>query len=97
MKNREAEKMDRLVDLVLRHTPLYHKMKEQLAVAAWKDVVGEMINFRTKRIWINNGILYLAFDSSVIRNEISMIKESLIIKLNSKVGLNVIRDIVFVK
>jgi len=97
MRNREAEKMDRLVELVLRHTPLYYKMKEQLAIEAWEEVVGKMINSRTRRIWVKDGVLYLAFTSSVVRNEIAMIKESLIIKLNKKVGLNVIKDMVFVK
>ena len=53
-----------------------------------------MIASRTKSLNIVDGILFVTFNSAVVKNEISMVKEGLVRALNERVGKCVIRDIV---
>ncbi len=61
---------------------------------SWKDLLGISVAKKTKSLRIQNRRLYVTLHSSVVRNELSMIKESLIPKLNEAAGMDVIDDVV---
>lgn len=86
--------MDELVENVLKQMGLYTKFKEREVYAVWPEVVGKMISSRTKNLNISDGKLFVSFTSSVVKNEIMMVKEGLIKALNDKIGENLIRDII---
>ena len=94
MKEGKTKKIDELVEQVLRNMGLEQKFKEYEISQVWPDVVGQMIASRTKSVKVVNGILFVVFDSAVVKNEISMVKEGLVRALNERVGKKVIRDIV---
>ena len=47
-----------------------------------------------KSLRISEGKVFVSFTSSVVKNEILMVKEGLIKALNDRVGDNVVKDIV---
>ena len=49
----------------------------------------------TKRVYINNRIMYVEVTSSVARNELSMNRSTLLEKLNAETGRETIIDIIF--
>ncbi len=61
---------------------------------SWKDLLGITVAKKTKSLRIQNRKLFVTLHSSVVRNELSMIKESLIPKLNEAAGMDVIDDVV---
>lgn len=61
---------------------------------SWEEIVGKAIAMRTTKIYIRDKILYVHLNSSVVRNELLMLRESLKDKLNEKAGSPVIKDIV---
>ncbi len=63
-------------------------------ISSWEEIVGKAISLRTTKIYIRDGILYIHLNSSVVRNELLMLKESLKDKLNEKAGSVVIKEIV---
>ncbi len=94
MKEGKTKTIDELVEQVLRNMGLEQKYKEYEVSQIWPEVVGQMIALRTKSIKVVDGILFVSFDSAVVRNEILMVKEGLVRALNDRVGKKVIKDIV---
>jgi predicted nucleic acid-binding Zn ribbon protein len=70
------------------------KLSEIGVINSWEEIVGKAISTRTTKIYIKNKILYVHLNSSVVRNELLMLREILKEKLNEKAGSEVIKDIV---
>lgn len=94
MNSGKTQKMDELVELVLKQMGLSQKFKEHEVCEVWPEVVGKMIASRTKSLSVSGGKLFVRFSSSVVKNEIAMVKEGLIRALNDKMGSEVITDII---
>lgn len=71
------------------------KLSEASVINSWDETVGKAISSRTTRIYIKDHILYVHLSSSVVRNELLMLREALKEKLNQKSGSEVIKEIVF--
>ena len=78
----------------IKEMNLGEKLSEAAILNSWNETVGKAIGSRTTRIYIKDGILYVHLSSSVVRNELMMLKESLRDQLNKKAGSEVIRDII---
>jgi len=71
------------------------KLSEAGVLNSWEETVGKAISSRTTKIYIKEHILYVHLNSSVVRNELLMLREALREKLNQKAGTEAIKDIVF--
>jgi predicted nucleic acid-binding Zn ribbon protein len=79
----------------IREMNLEDKLNEISVINSWNDLVGRTIASRTVKIYIRDKILHVHLNSSVVRNELLMLRQSIVDKLNKKAGAEVIRDIVF--
>jgi predicted nucleic acid-binding Zn ribbon protein len=70
------------------------KLSEVGVINSWEEIVGKAISSRTTRIYIKDHVLYVHLNSSVVRNELLMLREVLKQKLNEKAGAEVVKDIV---
>ena len=70
------------------------KLSEVGIINSWEEIVGKAISSRTTRIYIKDHVLYVHLNSSVVRNELLMLREVLKEKLNEKAGAEVVKDIV---
>ena len=70
------------------------KINETRIIAAWPEVLGPL-SHPTDELYIKNKVLFAKLSSSVIRNELYMMRSTLVQRLNEKVGKKVITDIVF--
>jgi predicted nucleic acid-binding Zn ribbon protein len=70
------------------------KLSEVTVINSWEEIVGKAISSRTTRIYIKDHVLYVHLNSSVVRNELLMLREVLREKLNGKAGSEVVREIV---
>jgi predicted nucleic acid-binding Zn ribbon protein len=70
------------------------KLSEVAVINSWEEIVGKAISSRTTKIFIRDHILYVHLNSSVVRNELLMLREALKEQLNKKAGSEVIKDIV---
>jgi predicted nucleic acid-binding Zn ribbon protein len=71
------------------------KLSETGVINSWEEIVGKAISSRTSKIYIKDHVLYVHLSSSVVRNELLMLRQALREKLNEKAGSEVIREIVF--
>lgn len=94
IRDNRTQKIDELVEAVLKQMGLYKQFKEREVCNIWPEVVGQMIASHTKSISISEGRLFVVFTSAVVKNEIMMVKEGLIKALNDRLGGQVVKDIV---
>ena len=73
---------------------LEEKLTEINLINSWEEIVGKAISSRTSKIFIKDHILYVSLNSSVVRNELLMLREVLKQKLNDKAGSIIIKDII---
>ena len=92
----QPKEIHKLIDGLLRNFGIETKVKEHMALVFWPDVVGEVINNISKPLNIMDGILFVKVESSTWRAELTLHKESIIKKLNKKVGKPVIAEIRFI-
>ena len=78
----------------IREMNLEGKLVEVNLINSWEEIVGKAISSRTSKVYIKDHILYVHLNSSVVRNELLMLREALREKLNSRAGSEVIKEIV---
>jgi predicted nucleic acid-binding Zn ribbon protein len=94
MDRREAKKIGPLLQQFLKSSGLEAGYAEYRLKKSWKDLLGPMVARKTKNLQIRNRTLFVTLHSSVMRNELEMMKQSLIPRLNEAAGSSVIDDIV---
>ncbi len=94
MKRSNSNRIDKLIAQVLHETKLDIGLKEYELIKSWEKVIGKNVAQATTDIYIRNRKLYVKIASSVIRNELVIIKQGLIKALNNEVEMEVIDDIV---
>ena len=82
------------LDDYIREMNLGDKLNEASVLNTWEETVGRAISSKTTKIYIRDHILYVHLNSSVVRNELIMLREALKDKINQKAGTQVIKDIV---
>ena len=62
---------------------------------AWEEVAGSAVKRFTKKLYVKDKVLFVQLTSAVARQELQMRRAVLLEKLNNKIGLEVIKDIIF--
>ena len=73
---------------------LRRKFDETALVAAWPDLMGRAIANRTKQLYTREKKLFIRVESSVVKNELALMRSQIIGRLNEHVGQVVIEDVV---
>jgi predicted nucleic acid-binding Zn ribbon protein len=94
MEKKEVRKLDTLLQQFVKSNRLERGLAEHRLMRSWKDLLGITVAKKTKSLRIQNRKLIVTLQSSVVRNELSMIKDTLIPKLNEAAGMDVIDDVV---
>lgn len=71
------------------------KFEETSIVAVWPELVGKSVANRTKELYISNKKLFLRIESSVIKNELMMMRSQIIGKINDKAKEILVDEIIF--
>lgn len=83
------------MEQMLKVYRLKNKYDETFAVSSWEEVVGKAVANRTKEIFIRDKKLYLRIESSVVKNELKMMRQQIMQNLNEKAGAEVVLEMVF--
>ncbi|MCI0522752.1 MAG: DUF721 domain-containing protein [Bacteroidales bacterium] len=92
-RNRTITLKEALEELIKEYR-LAPKLKEASVINIWENVTGRAIAARTKKIYIREGVLHIYLSSAVVKNELMMLRESLMQQINSKAGEDVVTQIV---
>ncbi len=80
---------------MLKVYKIKRKFDETAVVAAWPELVGKAVANRTKELFISDKKLFIRLESSVIRNELILMRSQIIERLNEKAGVVVVEELVF--
>ena len=94
MERKDVRKIDSLLQKFVKANGLETGLAEYRLMRSWNELLGISVAKKTKSLRIQNRKLYVSLHSSVVRNELSLIKDELIPKLNEAAGMNVIDDVV---
>ena len=70
------------------------KLKEVEAIKSWEIIAGKAIARRTKKVYIEDSVLYVHLSSPLVRNELMMMKDTLIERMNEMAGETIITSVI---
>lgn len=94
MRRKGAHRIDSLLDQFVKANNLEQGLAEYRITKGWYEILGHNIGAATKSIYLKDEKLFVKLHSSVIRNELTLLKEEIIRRLNEYAGMEVIRDLV---
>lgn len=94
MERKNAVHIKSIIRGILKKENLDHKMLENRVVRSWEKVIGKTVARATTNIYMYQGTLYLSINSSVMRNELLMLKDKIMVAMNEEVGHTVVTAVV---
>ncbi len=84
-----------LVGGVLAGLGLAGRLREQEALAAWPEMVGEEVARRSRALRIRDGVLFVRVDSASWSQELLFLKSQIIARFDAALGAGLVREIRF--
>lgn len=94
MRKSNTQKLDEVIAEVLKQLNLDVRLKETRLINSWPEVIGKTVARYTTNLYIKDKTLFVQLSSSVVRQELMMIRDGLIKALNDKAGEKIIERIV---
>jgi len=94
MRKSQTQKLSDVISECLRELQIERKLKEVSIVSQWEELMGRTVAVRTDRIYIRNRILYIHVTSAVLKNELLMMRQQIINKLNENAGEKLVESMV---
>jgi len=95
MRRSNTQSLSDVLKEYIKQNQMDQKLKEVDVVQGWENLLGKTIAHYTKNIYIRYGILYVEISSSVVKNELFMMREEIVRKINENAGKNVVSKIIF--
>ena len=94
MRKSNTQPIEQVIREFLRDNHIEQKLKEVSIVSQWESLMGRMVAVRTSEIYIRNHILYIRVTSSVLKNELMMMRQEIIDRINEHAGEKLVEKIV---
>ena len=79
---------------VFVHSPqLRDKLYQTRIEKVWGEMMGPVIKGYTRKIRLDNQILFLTIDSASLKSELTIMKESIRTRLNERLGEEFIKEV----
>ena len=83
------------IEQMLQVYKIKRKYDETGIKASWPELVGKSVANRTKEIYIHDKKLFLRIESSVIKNELLLMRTQIIDKINAEAQTVLVEEIIF--
>jgi predicted nucleic acid-binding Zn ribbon protein len=94
MRKSQTQGIREVIGECLNEMRINRKLKEVQLVSQWESLMGKTVANRTSQIYIRDRVLYIRITSPVLKNELLMMRQVIIEKLNENAGENLIEQIV---
>ncbi|MES2063018.1 MAG: DUF721 domain-containing protein [Bacteroidota bacterium] len=95
MRKANDKSLKEAIEQMLNVYKIKRRFDETAIVSAWPDLVGKSVANRTKELFIKDKRLFLRIESSVIKNELVMMRNQIIQKINDDAKTELVVEIVF--
>jgi predicted nucleic acid-binding Zn ribbon protein len=94
MRRKNTQTIGEVLKEYVEAMKLGRKLKESRIEREWEEIVGKNAASLTRKVYIRDQVLYAYLNSSVLRNELLMMREVLIQRINDKAGEELVRKVV---
>ena len=94
MEKSNTQSLGEAIRAYLKESDLETPLKERQLISTWESLLGRSIARATRDIYIKDRKLYVFLTSSVIRNELFMLQDEIVRKLNEAAGEELISGMV---
>ena len=94
MRRSEFQSLGNAIKDYLKEEKIDGKLAEIEAVNLWESLIGKQIARATSSIYIKDGILFIHLKSSIVRNELFMMRDEIMQAMNQRIGRRVVKAIV---
>ena len=95
MRRSNTQSLSEVLKEYIEQNRLDQKLKEVDVVQNWENLLGKTIARYTKNIYIRKRILFVEISSSVVKNELFMMREEICRRINENPGRDVVSKIIF--
>ena len=95
MRKANDKSLKDAIEQMMQVYKIKRKFDETGIIANWPQLVGKSVANRTKELFIHDKKLFLRIESSVIKNELMMMRTQIIDKINEDAKGTLIEQIIF--
>ncbi|MBA7582442.1 hypothetical protein ES708_24370 [subsurface metagenome] len=94
MERSNTQSIAEVIRAYLKESRLEKPLKERQLVQSWETLLGRSVARSTSKIYLKDGRLFVYLNSSVVKNELYMLQDEIIKKLNEAAGEELVKEIV---
>jgi len=95
MRKANDKSIKEAIEQMLQVYKIKRRFDETAVIAAWPELVGKSVANRTKELFIHDKKLFLRIESSVIKNELMLMRSQIINKINDEAKGILVEEIIF--
>ena len=95
MRRSNIQPLSEVIREYVKDTSIERKLKEVDVVQSWEELLGKTIAHYTRNVTLKSKTLFVEISSSVVKNELFMMREEIRRKLNEKAGEEMVSKIIF--
>jgi predicted nucleic acid-binding Zn ribbon protein len=95
MRKANDKSLKEAIEQMLQVYKIKRRFDETAVIAKWPELVGKAVANRTKELFIHDKKLFLRIESSVIKNELMMMRTQIIDKINDEAKAIIIDEVIF--
>ncbi|MDP9046607.1 MAG: DUF721 domain-containing protein [Bacteroidota bacterium] len=95
MRKANDKSLKEAIEQMMQVYKIKRKFDETGVIANWPDLVGKSVANRTKELFIHDRKLFLRIESSVIKNELMLMRTQIIDKINEEAKGILVEEIIF--
>lgn len=94
MKRQNTQSISEAIKLYFKAMGFEHKLNEVSVVGRWEEIIGKSVANHTDKIFIKEKTLYIKVDSSIVKQEILMLKSGIIQRFNELAKQEIVQKLV---
>ena len=95
MRKANDKTLKEAIEQMLNVYKIRRRWDETAVITGWADIVGKPVANRTSEIFINNKRMFLRIESSVIKNELMIMRSQILEQINNKAEGIIVEEIIF--
>ena len=95
MRKANDKTLKEAIEQMLQVYKIKRRYDETGIKSSWPQLVGKSVANRTKEIYIHDRKLFLRIESSVIKNELILMRAQIIDKINDEANTVLVEEIIF--
>jgi predicted nucleic acid-binding Zn ribbon protein len=95
MRKANDKTLKEAIEQMLQVYKIKKRYDETAVIANWPELVGKPVANRTKELFIHDKKLFLRIESSVIKNELMLMRTQIINKINEEAKAVLVEEIIF--